>query len=289
MTPVKRTRNQDTGAEPASKKVRRGDFMAPKATKTTKAVLSSKKAGKTKDKSTRPSRSCSRSLIQANSPAQDSSLEEEIYCFCGTSFDDGNTVFCESCRSWQHIACYYPDFVIPQVHTCVNCSRKDYNDDDNNNDNDGDNNDDDDDNDDNDDDDDDGDVSIGPSRPQKKTRPLVPARKFAKSKPRKKTPGVSAAVVGPSSKGKGKRVSPLGQSVADDTFKTRWFSVNVDLEELLGEPQTEREERLHEVVRELVQGQHNLAEQIASMVSEMLRLKKRFELMLGTLLEDDEV
>ena len=120
--------------------------------------------------------------------------------------------------------------------------------------------------------------SVGPSAPQKKIGPLVPARKFAvKSKPRKKTPGASAAVVG---NGK-ERAGPAEESEDDDALKAMWFSVNVNLEEVLGEPRTDREERLHEVVRELVLGNHNLAEQIASLGSAMLRWKKRFELVLA--------
>ena len=270
MASRKRARDSDTETEAARKKTRRGGRTAPKASK---ASRSSKRAGKAKDVSTESSQSRSQSPSHANSPAQDSSLEEEIRCFCGSSFDDGNTVFCESCRAWQHIGCYYPDFLIPQVHTCVDCSGEDEDEDDD------------------DDDDDDDVVSVGRSAPQKKIGPLVPARKFAvKSKPRKKTPGASAAVVGPSVKGNDKeKAGPAEESEDDDALKAMWFSVNVDLDEVLGEPRTEREERLHEVVRELVLGNHNLAEQIASLGSAMLRWKKRFELVLAGLLEDDEV
>jgi hypothetical protein len=120
----------------------------------------------------------------------------------------------------------------------------------------------------------------------------VPATKFAaKSKPRKKTPGASAtaAVVGPSIKSKGKERAGPEEGGDDDTLKAKWFSVSVDLEEALGEPRTEREERLHEVVRELVVGNRELAEQVASLGNAMLGWKRRFEAVLGVLLEDDEV
>ncbi|MCJ1468115.1 hypothetical protein MMC07_006743 [Pseudocyphellaria aurata] len=36
--------------------------------------------------------------------------DEEDYtikCICGYQDDDGNTVLCEGCETWQHIACYY--------------------------------------------------------------------------------------------------------------------------------------------------------------------------------------
>ncbi|KAJ5124039.1 Zinc finger FYVE/PHD-type [Penicillium bovifimosum] len=50
--------------------------------------------------------------------------EEEPYtmkCICSFEEDDGSTVFCEACDSWQHISCYYPDKKVPEVHNCVDC------------------------------------------------------------------------------------------------------------------------------------------------------------------------
>lgn len=50
--------------------------------------------------------------------------EEEPYtikCICSFDDDDGNTVFCERCETWQHIICYYPDKKVPDVHNCVDC------------------------------------------------------------------------------------------------------------------------------------------------------------------------
>ncbi|KAH8728956.1 hypothetical protein GQ44DRAFT_674485 [Phaeosphaeriaceae sp. PMI808] len=61
------------------------------------------------------------------SPTLDGTIEEEesstIKCICGFSDDDGNTVLCEKCDTWQHIACYYetPQDV-PDVHECADCS-----------------------------------------------------------------------------------------------------------------------------------------------------------------------
>ncbi|KAI1493507.1 hypothetical protein F5X96DRAFT_185091 [Biscogniauxia mediterranea] len=55
--------------------------------------------------------------------------EEEPYtikCICDFTDDDGNTIYCEICDTWQHIECYYPynmeealreDF----AHSCVDC------------------------------------------------------------------------------------------------------------------------------------------------------------------------
>lgn len=50
--------------------------------------------------------------------------EEEPYtikCICSFDEDDGSTVFCERCETWQHIICYYPDKRVPDVHNCVDC------------------------------------------------------------------------------------------------------------------------------------------------------------------------
>lgn len=51
--------------------------------------------------------------------------EEEPYtikCICGFPDDDGNTVLCEQCNTWQHIECYYhPNLAVPDVHQCADC------------------------------------------------------------------------------------------------------------------------------------------------------------------------
>lgn len=44
-----------------------------------------------------------------------------IKCICEYTNDDGNTVYCEICDTWQHIECYYPTLAIPDVHECCNC------------------------------------------------------------------------------------------------------------------------------------------------------------------------
>jgi len=53
--------------------------------------------------------------------------EEEytIKCICGYNDDDGNTVFCEKCDTWQHIECYYHGKKVPDVHFCTECAPKD--------------------------------------------------------------------------------------------------------------------------------------------------------------------
>jgi hypothetical protein len=60
------------------------------------------------------------------SPALDATIEEEesstIKCICGFSDDDGNTVLCEKCDTWQHIVCYYESaHHVPDVHECTDC------------------------------------------------------------------------------------------------------------------------------------------------------------------------
>lgn len=56
----------------------------------------------------------------------DGPIEEEesstIKCICGFSDDDGNTVLCEKCDTWQHIVCYYESaHNVPDVHECTDC------------------------------------------------------------------------------------------------------------------------------------------------------------------------
>jgi len=56
-------------------------------------------------------------------------VEEEPYtikCICGFADDDGNTIYCEKCDTWQHIECYYPNNVEDAIredfnHSCADC------------------------------------------------------------------------------------------------------------------------------------------------------------------------
>jgi hypothetical protein len=63
--------------------------------------------------------------VLAPYPADETSEEEQttIKCDCGISADDGNTVLCERCDTWQHIICYYESAQqVPDVHECVDCN-----------------------------------------------------------------------------------------------------------------------------------------------------------------------
>ncbi|KAL4957148.1 hypothetical protein BDW69DRAFT_48507 [Aspergillus filifer] len=61
-----------------------------------------------------------------NGAVSDSVLPEEeepytIKCICAFQDDDGSTVFCEKCETWQHIECYYHGQKVPHIHNCVDC------------------------------------------------------------------------------------------------------------------------------------------------------------------------
>jgi hypothetical protein len=62
----------------------------------------------------------------ATEPVEENPDEYTIKCICDWSEDDGNTIYCETCNTWQHIECFYPgraeetshpDF----AHSCADC------------------------------------------------------------------------------------------------------------------------------------------------------------------------
>lgn len=68
------------------------------------------------------------------SPLPDGSLsdtnardEEEytIKCICSYTDDDGSTVYCPKCDTWQHILCFYNDRKVPDEHFCADCLPRD--------------------------------------------------------------------------------------------------------------------------------------------------------------------
>ena len=79
--------------------------------------------------STHSSSSFSKDNGKKNAEGQDypldsnSQLEEEytIKCICGFTSDDGSTVYCGKCETWQHIQCYYLPKRVPDVHYCSDC------------------------------------------------------------------------------------------------------------------------------------------------------------------------
>lgn len=59
-----------------------------------------------------------------NGTVSDVAQEDEPYtikCICAFQDDDGHTVFCETCETWQHIECYYHGKDVPDIHTCADC------------------------------------------------------------------------------------------------------------------------------------------------------------------------
>ena len=59
-------------------------------------------------------------------PVTEDEEDYTIKCICRFNEDDGNTVFCDRCETWQHIECYYyADGMVPDVseitHFCADC------------------------------------------------------------------------------------------------------------------------------------------------------------------------
>ncbi|OAP60664.1 hypothetical protein AYL99_05666 [Fonsecaea erecta] len=65
----------------------------------------------------------------ANGSPSDTNLQDEeeytIKCICIYADDDGNTVYCPKCDTWQHIECYYHGKKVPEEHFCADCSPRD--------------------------------------------------------------------------------------------------------------------------------------------------------------------
>ena len=47
---------------------------------------------------------------------------DTIKCICGFEDDDGRTVLCEKCDTWQHVACYYYTSSVDDNHDCADCN-----------------------------------------------------------------------------------------------------------------------------------------------------------------------
>ena len=58
---------------------------------------------------------------RAGSAHEDEEEDYTIKCTCGNIEDDGHTVYCEDCDTWQHVKCYYENAITPEVHRCVDC------------------------------------------------------------------------------------------------------------------------------------------------------------------------
>ena len=63
-------------------------------------------------------------FLQNSIPDGSTAEEDEDYtikCICDFQEDDGNTVYCERCETWQHIVCYYGQKEVPELHNCADC------------------------------------------------------------------------------------------------------------------------------------------------------------------------
>ena len=63
-------------------------------------------------------------LLHTLSPNGSIAEDDEEYiikCICDFQEDDGNTVYCEKCETWQHIICYYDQKEVPDLHNCADC------------------------------------------------------------------------------------------------------------------------------------------------------------------------
>lgn len=63
---------------------------------------------------------------ESNGPVAPPAVEDDdepytIKCICEYEDDDGNTVYCERCDTWQHIVCYYEERDVPEIHNCTDC------------------------------------------------------------------------------------------------------------------------------------------------------------------------
>lgn len=69
-----------------------------------------------------PSTSKSPQLNGISEPVpQDDPEDYTIKCICIYKDDDGSTVLCERCDTWQHIICYYGHKKVPEEHFCGDC------------------------------------------------------------------------------------------------------------------------------------------------------------------------
>ena len=63
----------------------------------------------------------------SNSPSSllEDAEEYNIKCVCGSDEDNGNTIYCDRCSTWQHVRCYLPGLspaeLQPLTHFCVDC------------------------------------------------------------------------------------------------------------------------------------------------------------------------
>jgi hypothetical protein len=78
---------------------------------------------------TQPALPSTASTSAHDAPNGSDFVDEEPYtikCICDYRDDDGNTIYCETCDTWQHIECFYPGQVAAASkaefdHSCADC------------------------------------------------------------------------------------------------------------------------------------------------------------------------
>lgn len=119
-----RSFQDDATLQPENLDANRSHAAAPEDAAQTKILLSDRKRPYVGTGLFRPE-------LPREAPGASLHQAEEDYvikCICGFYDDDGSTVFCDGCDTWQHTDCYYFDFREFEdiEHLCVECNPREF-------------------------------------------------------------------------------------------------------------------------------------------------------------------